>query len=729
MVRFGNLTPLVISPPAPSSEPPPPYSPPRLKASTGGGMSSKISFPFFPSELSLAKKAKAALNIGSSNQDVPVSPPPYRVTEEEKSPYLKRLSMSDLDDVISVDSDKTHQINSPTYKKSLRRRSQFCPILDKFSRKYSQKYNSQVKSPFLSETKSFANDNPHVDRNSSHYPYYEYQVGGSMPRNDNLQKYISPTRSENILDSSHEDDTKRVQYKISNRPKYPSPVKKSSQDSKLSYADNQKSKLYTYDSFEDCYCGIENCNYNAVHQNNLPTSSAPEYTLSDCEDVTRYSRARRKNSRAAVDMWRKRQATSKVESSNMNTGGGMRRRDKHTVRLERDAAYGMTPARALPVTITTPRMRSCKSLDELSDLLQEDFDLLDTSDNSAPSTSRSLDDLSEPFYTNVPLKCSSPHVHSPQPPPLPAKSRKISNSIASITQQDYNDINNLREQLEKIKQVAMVLDSKVKRGEFAYAQSESKRLADSNSHPNNGSFLRILKPQDTSIPPGVPTRAPVINDVSYLLNKDLNERRHPKPYIKHNNVSTLNRHFISPRERSFEEISARLSSTPDLESSSHESGYSSTDSRSGQSHLGISSPIRPYKAGSLDRSFTRRSFSPPSKQVPNNNFSISTSRVFPSLERQLSCVPPPPPPKPNRGVSDTYGSRSRLSDCKASASVDHAKHNSPHRIFNSLEQSGSISTHNKLYGSMDQLKVQVDARKRLSNPAARPQSDKSSKVC
>ncbi|KAK8736347.1 hypothetical protein OTU49_004954 [Cherax quadricarinatus] len=284
-------------------------------------------------------------------------------------------------------------------------------------------------------------------------------------------------------------------------------------------------------------------------------------------------------------------------------------------RLEAAAARTMMAARAVPVTAVNNhahsleyennmmrgRLRSCRSLDELSDLLDEEASI----PRHHPVVTRSLDDLTEPLYENFDIiNAHARRTHERtkhntsvpdllEPPPRPPRQRnsslssllEVSNSsAASLSRRalntsvpdvleggglswgsptstlrstastsaatfDRDAMSDISVQLQKIREVARVLGVKYRRGELSSSSASSSGAGSTHTSPR-------MPPHALTPPPhvpGVPARAPVIHDV-------LKEgKKLSPPQQVHPRTTTLTR---------------------DTDATSQESGYGSVDSRS-----------------------------------------------------------------------------------------------------------------------------------------------------
>ena len=205
------------------------------------------------------------------------------------------------------------------------------------------------------------------------------------------------------------------------------------------------------------------------------------------------------------------------------------------------------------------RLRSCRSLDELSDLLDDEA--------LPPLGFRSLDDLTEPLYENLPMRPSnhfdnpSYDRHNTSVPDLLDSTKlsmkpqhlSLSSILDDLTKPQLvsprtlqqttlappknNAMTDMGVQLEKIRQVARVLGVKVQRGELVTNTSSSSSDTSSSPHvsPRNCYNSTISQPlhlpkgvpynDSNRSPPGVPARAPVIHDVSLMLNHHRGESK------------------------------------------------------------------------------------------------------------------------------------------------------------------------------------------------------------
>lgn len=297
-----------------------------------------------------------------------------------------------------------------------------------------------------------------------------------------------------------------------------------------------------------------------------------------------------------------------------------------TSRLEAAAAQAMQAARAVPVNfvhsppgapahapaeaeghMSRGRLRSCRSLDELSDLLDEEAP-------RPPVATRSLDDLTEPLYENVDVIHAHARAHHHraahntsvpdllEAPPRPPRQRNnslssllddlgscgsaslarralntsvpdvleagfswgsptstlrsaASSAAASAPRHAHDATSDISVQLQKIREVARVLDVKYRRGELSSSSASSSGPPSAHTSPRMPSSEHTPPHHHA---PGVPARAPVIHDV-LRDNQKLQQQQPP---------------------------SAAGTSLPSLEAdaTSQESGYSSVDSRSFRQH-------------------------------------------------------------------------------------------------------------------------------------------------
>ncbi|MPC61663.1 hypothetical protein E2C01_055738 [Portunus trituberculatus] len=297
---------------------------------------------------------------------------------------------------------------------------------------------------------------------------------------------------------------------------------------------------------------------------------------------------------------------------------GEERRVARASRLEAAAAQTMTAARAVPVTTISGqtnggtweglgrgRLRSCRSLDELSDLLEEEAGPARL--HLHPAATRSLDDLTEPFYENFDVinahansrSTCQPNNSTPdllEPPPRPPRHRNNSlssllddlsvNSSMALGRRALNtsvpDVleggtwgspastlrstasgpidatSDISVQLQKIREVARVLGVKYRRGELSSSTSSSSHTSPrvpstSLSQPLDGPGPG---PGPLPLAPGVPARAPIIHDV-------LRDGRRPALQTQPTSNTTMKY---------------------DADAASQESGYGSVDSRCYRQH-------------------------------------------------------------------------------------------------------------------------------------------------
>ena len=837
MVHFsGNNRPqkwdtLLISPPVPSSEPPPPYSPPRNQSSINNHNTTNAHFPFFPSDLSVTKKARASLNHGPSSAFHPPSkvkalgePPPYSISDLKDShlnksydvdaynynykiPVEKYLPHHSASHGNSINKYGSHTLRSPKklYEHSssktrtavahndvinehhhphgplLRtRKSLQIPGSSGLSH-HSHPPSTIHLHPSVDQRRHNAihstnpNRSDHVNVRSPMRSHYEEQCSRIAVVGDGINKHGSefprspPAHAPHIarpisLQGRHA--SKSINYMQVSSPhslpytKIPdhtntTPLKSQTYNSNMSserthyHRTNREIEPHRGDLLRNklgAYTEKESKNI-FMRRDRLPNSTH-DYPFSDSEELNHVNR-RSRLGRHINELSRETENGDRRRSTGVCGG-----RTRRTVRLEQEAAHSMTPVRAFPVHITTPRMRSCRSLDELSDLLHEDLDLMDSSTSPVPSMARSLDDLTEPLYINVPTRQSHSSTHYLNtsvpdildPPPLPAKPKRGRTiSLSPIKIRD--EMTSLQEQLEKIKRVAMVLGNKVERGEFV-SNSTSLHSHSSNHissrHENvnvapNSAFKRIYPPhinRMTPPAPGVPSRAPVINDVSFLLNQESTDKFNiTDPSIVHASfeddgqtaATLLDFHSSQVRhsEDSPEDLSLPYSHTPDPESSSHESGYSSTDSRSGttQKSIALVSNQNHCTSEQDDNSFeqrfkhstcidafqltnqssrhlsTRHQYSPPDrsyKQIQSPNCRQSHQSLSPPRVQTL-----PQFPNQRRFQIDEEYKTGRSTSCTR---VNY----SSRKAQPTTEITGPISMHNKLYGSMDQLKMDIE---------------------
>lgn len=849
---------LLISPPAPSSEPPPPYSPPRNISSKNHILNSAITqFPFFPSDLSLTKKARAALNHGPSSAFHPPckvkalgEPPPYSLTDTREAELLLNKSY-DLDVYPYKHGHSAEKKNSKTItpkQPEVAEDTKYLPfnanqtlkspknlyehslttndiLTTNVFRTNTSKGHTHPQGPVLRNVKSLqipgsrgvSHNHPpstvHLHPFSA-VPYKEGSHIASSSVNSTTStrshsNFRSPIRSNCVIGQFQSfplSSTRNTNHNIQAQRSPPAhalhiarpffvqdvfgvplsgtpsrhPINQNAQvHSQSSYPSRMPLKSHLLPSMNKCserthcrnsskmdldgYClngsiYLDHCGNNEIRRRNKFPTFPPDQPFSDSEEL---------NHRSSYH--RSRWGRHSEQNGRRKSAGVLGRRPSRTMRLEQEAAHSMTAARAFPVHITTPRMRSCRSLDELSDLLQEDLDILDSSLSPVPSVARSLDDLSEPLYMNIPGRCNPSYFHINtsvpdvlEPPPLPAKpNRNRTTSLSPVALRDK--MTSLQEQLEKIKQVAVVLGNKVERGEFStlstlcthrYQTTPKSYLKTcGNEH---SAFKRIIPSHSNAItPPGVPSRAPVINDVSFLLNKEASEKFNvADPSIVHasyegnghnaDSLLDIQNHYRSPVVNSLyhspEDVSLPYSRTPELESSSHESGYSSTDSRSGATQrqkesdpqlltsnnrqTGVIQEYRNYNASQQNYQHVIRQptslISKNMNRYEHNSFSPersptyhpeSSTRSFP----RRSSSPVNPRLSNILTLPQLRGDRSPT----VTAEYRRVRSNSGNRGHNGCEAHVPFSFHNKLYGSMDQLKLDLEKSGKINDCALR----------
>lgn len=305
-----------------------------------------------------------------------------------------------------------------------------------------------------------------------------------------------------------------------------------------------------------------------------------------------------------------------------------------TSRLEAAAAEAMQAARAVPVNFVSSqpnalgpapalsqgaepeghmsrgRLRSCRSLDELSDLLDEEAP-------RPPVATRSLDDLTEPLYENVDIIHAHARAHHHrsahntsvpdllEAPPRPPRQRNNSlssllddlgscgsatlarralntsvpdvleagfswgsptstlrsaASVASAPRRAHDATSDISVQLQKIREVARVLDVKYRRGELSSSSASSSGPPSAHTSPRMPSSAHTPPHHHA---PGVPARAPVIHDVlrdSQKLQQQQQQQQQP-PCAAGTPLPSL-----------------------EADATSQESGYSSVDSRTYRQH-------------------------------------------------------------------------------------------------------------------------------------------------
>ena len=385
-----------------------------------------------------------------------------------------------------------------------------------------------------------------------------------------------------------------------------------------------------------------------------------------------------------------------------------------TLKMEKEAAESMTAVRACPAFVTTssacpPPIRSYHSMDELSDGW----------DPPAPlPVTHSLDDLTEPLYMNLPYKRTASRESSPPPPPLPARSRRVRTlSLSPVGRSE--SVGDLRAELEKIKQVAQVLGCRVGGSGAIIPPALSPAcpyVLSSNSNLHKNQRIRsAFKPVHTaasttknehSSPPYSSDSCPRINSKKYnICDYESNINTNYDPSV---NRSIYSRNGNSEKRKpQLPEVPSRapvindvsfvlsqhqdsgegLPQTPD--SASYESGYSSTDSRRSDPSIAIEEQRHDEdnkSGGMITASMAAAVNHKPKSRLCHRPFSSSSSKTCSVSDGFPAC-------HKDGSFSDRRSTRLYHRDDDGLSSEDEAI-NSP----------DSSIMHNRLYGTLEQLR-------------------------